>query len=213
MKHLEVSFLENCSCNAAINEVSFFMGSVAHHSMNNTPWPGHNYQPEVNFSMAYGADCIFLKYYVSEKFIRAANGATNSAVYEDSCVEFFISFDNDKRYYNFEFNCIGTALIGFGEKKADRTILPEALVGQIKYQAVISNQGAGEYIHWELTVDIPFSVFCYHQLKEVKGKNCRVNFYKCGDLLPTPHFISWSPIESPEPNFHLPEFFGTLAFV
>ena len=112
MKHLEVAFLENCSCNAAINEVSFFMGSVAQQTLNNVLWFGCAYQPEVNFSIAYGADCIFVKYYVSERFVRAANGAKNAAVYEDSCVDFFISFDNDKRYYNFKFNSIGTALIG-----------------------------------------------------------------------------------------------------
>ena len=213
MKQVEAVALENCSFNTAINEVSFFMGSVAKHSLNNTPWLSYPYKPEVNFSIAYGADCIFLKYYVSEKFIRAANGAINSAVYEDSCVEFFISFENDKSYYNFEFNCIGTALVGYGEKKTDRVLLSEALIGQIKYQAVISNQQAGDDIQWELTVAIPFNVFCYHQLKDVKGKKCRANFYKCGDLLPTPHFISWSPIEWPEPNFHLPECFGSLEFV
>lgn len=213
MKHLEVAFLENCSCNASINEVSFFLGTVEQHTLNNAPWTGYEYKPKVNFAMAYGTDCLFLKYYVSETFLRAANGAKNSAVYEDSCVEFFISFENDKSYYNFEFNCIGTCLIGYGESKTDRMLLPEALISKVKYQAVISNQLAGDDIHWELTVNIPFSVFCYHKLKEVKGKNCRANFYKCGDVLPTPHFISWSPIHWPEPNFHLPECFGSLLFV
>lgn len=213
MKHLKVAFLENCSCNVSINEVSFFMGSVAKHALDNTTWPGYSYQPKVNFSIAYGAASVFLKYYVSEKSVRAANGTINSAVYEDSCVEFFISFENDKCYYNFEFNCIGTALVGYGDKKSDRVLLPESLIGQIKYQAVISNQQAGDDVHWELTVAIPFSVFSHHLLKDIMGKNCRANFYKCGDLLPTPHFISWSPISAPEPDFHLPEFFGALKFV
>ncbi|MDD2936708.1 MAG: carbohydrate-binding family 9-like protein, partial [Proteiniphilum sp.] len=25
-----------------------------------------------------------------------------------------------------------------------------------------------------------------------------------------PHFISWSPIDLPKPNFHVPQFFGLL---
>ncbi|WP_262895053.1 carbohydrate-binding family 9-like protein, partial [Parabacteroides distasonis] len=25
-----------------------------------------------------------------------------------------------------------------------------------------------------------------------------------------PHFVSWSPIDLPEPNFHCPEFFGEI---
>jgi hypothetical protein len=38
------------------------------------------------------------------------------------------------------------------------------------------------------------------------------NFYKCGDELPTPHFLSWNPIEWKEPSFHRPEQFGKLIF-
>ena len=34
----------------------------------------------------------------------------NSPVWEDSCVEFFVQIPGEKYYYNFEFNCIGTAL-------------------------------------------------------------------------------------------------------
>ena len=36
------------------------------------------------------------------------------------------------------------------------------------------------------------------------------NFYKCADETMNPHFVSWSPIDLPEPNFHCPEFFGEM---
>ena len=36
------------------------------------------------------------------------------------------------------------------------------------------------------------------------------NFYKCADETMNPHFVSWSPIDLPEPNFHCPEFFGEI---
>ncbi|MCB0276848.1 MAG: diguanylate cyclase, partial [Calditrichaeota bacterium] len=26
------------------------------------------------------------------------------------------------------------------------------------------------------------------------------------------HWLTWAPVEHPKPNFHLPEFFGTLVF-
>jgi hypothetical protein len=213
MKHLEVAFLEKCSCNATINEVSFFLGSVERHLLNEVPWQEYAYKPTVNFAIGYGLDCIFLKYYVDEQYIYAANGTMNGAVYEDSCVEFFISFGEEKAYYNFEFNCIGTARVGYGKKKTDRELLPLELINEIKYQALISNQNPGEDIHWELTVAIPLKVFQHHALSALKGKNCRANFYKCGDLLPTPHFITWSPVQWPEPNFHLPDYFGSLRFI
>jgi hypothetical protein len=46
----------------------------------------------------------------------------------------------------------------------------------------------------------------------MKGKKCRANFYKCGDDLPEPHFLAWNMINTEEPDFHRPEFFGTLEF-
>lgn len=213
MKHLDVKLLNNCSLNTPIIEVSFLLDSVHRNVLNQVPWPQYNYLPCVHFAIAYGTDCIFLKYYINEKFIRAAHGAVNTAVYKDTCVEFFISFEDEKAYYNFEFNCIGAMLVGNGETKANRALLPELLISQIKYQSVINNDQPGTDVHWELTVVIPFTLFCYHKLYALDGKKCRVNFYKCGDNLPTPHFITWSNITWPEPNFHLPEFFGTLQFV
>ena len=37
------------------------------------------------------------------------------------------------------------------------------------------------------------------------------NFYKCADLTSTPHFLSWAPIDTPEPDFHRPEFFAPIT--
>ena len=67
-------------------------------------------------------------------------------------------------------------------------------------------------IGWELTLSIPNNAFQYHQFKTLKGQNCRGNFYKCGDDLPQPHFVVWNNIETPEPDYHRPEFFGSIAF-
>ena len=39
----------------------------------------------------------------------------------------------------------------------------------------------------------------------------KANFYKCGDKLPVPHFLSWKPINVPAPDFHLPCFLETLS--
>jgi Carbohydrate-binding family 9 len=213
MKHLYVGHLENCGLNTAISEVSLVLDSVRKNLLNQIPWAGYNYLPCVHFALAYCPGSIFLKYYVDEKFIRAANGDFNTAVCQDTCVEFFISFDDEQTYYNFEFNCIGTMLVGYGKTKADRELLPGVLISQIKYQAIINNDQPGNILHWELTVAIPFGVFCYHKLNSLDGKKCRANFYKCGDNLPIPHYVTWSNIKCPEPNFHLPEFFGTLQFV
>ena len=59
---------------------------------------------------------------------------------------------------------------------------------------------------------IPLSIFIHHSFSSLSGKEGRVNFYKCGDQLPVPHFVAWNNIQSAEPNFHLPEFFGEIYF-
>ncbi|MBP5277596.1 MAG: hypothetical protein J6Z18_03800, partial [Prevotella sp.] len=51
-----------------------------------------------------------------------------------------------------------------------------------------------------------------HRLKDISGMSFRANFYKCGDLLPKPHFLSWNAVEIPQPDFHRPDQFGKVTF-
>ena len=46
----------------------------------------------------------------------------------------------------------------------------------------------------------------------IRDREIKANFYKCGDELQTPHFLSWNPIKIENPDFHRPDFFGTLEF-
>lgn len=65
---------------------------------------------------------------------------------------------------------------------------------------------------WQLALCIPKEAFFRHQLKGFKGMTAHANFYKCGDLQHTPHFLSWNKIDLPKPCFHCPEFFGKIMF-
>jgi hypothetical protein len=65
---------------------------------------------------------------------------------------------------------------------------------------------------WTLTVAVPIEAFSLSPVTALSGRTLRANFYKCGDELPTPHFLSWSPIKTPKPSFHEPRFFGDLFF-
>lgn len=194
-----------------VGEIDTFLDSIEKHSLDYVPWPAYSYKPIVKFTISYTADCIMLKYYVKERSIRAVNGNTNDPVYQDSCVEFFIDFNDGKGYYNLEYNCIGTGRIGFGKDREQRLLLSNEVVNQVKSISYI-NKTESDIITWELTLVIPFSTFTHHRISSLKGLNSRVNFYKCGDNLPEPHFLAWSDVFSPEPNFHLPQYYGTLAF-
>ena len=58
-------------------------------------WNGSDHKPRVSFSIASSAKEILLKYYVTEKWLRAVNTETNQEVDEDSCVEFFVSPEDE----------------------------------------------------------------------------------------------------------------------
>lgn len=185
------------------------------HQINIQPWPEYHDLLKVSFKIAHGNDCICIKFDVEEQEVLARFHNTNDPVYKDSCVEFFIAFGDDESYYNLEFNRLGTCLGGFGMPGEARTSLPADLLETIKYEPGIWQKEGdhGTATNWTLTLVIPIQVFCFHQPDALQGRNCRVNFYKCGDDLAQPHFLTWKNIVAPKPNFHLPEFFGDAEFV
>ncbi|MEJ7736897.1 MAG: carbohydrate-binding family 9-like protein [Chitinophagaceae bacterium] len=211
MKEIKVKCISDNIEDNCLEDASNLLDSFNKNKIQYEPWPGLQWKPKVSFAIAHNSSNIFLKYFVEEKHIRAINHSTNSPVYEDSCVEFFISFDEGATYYNIEINCIGTALVGYGSSKNDRQLLETALVDNLKRKSITTSNN-GEGFIWHLTLVIPSSIFIHSPIQKLKGLRCKANFYKCGDLLPEPHFMTWSNIIADIPNFHLPIFFGRLIF-
>jgi hypothetical protein len=215
MEKLEVPHLNFITKRSSLQEVSSALDTLERNSIQVAPWPDFSYKPNASFAIAYNDNCIFLKYYIQENTFRASCFNTNDPVSQDSCVEFFISFGNEVEYYNLEFNCIGTCLAGFGVGKTERELIPEESVRIIRRcSVIISSTDSGlDHIFWELTLIIPSEIFIHHSDLILKDMHCKANFYKCGDKLPRPHFLAWKKVESTTPNFHLPEYFGSMHFV
>ena len=212
MKHLSVPYL-GLEDTTAIADISRKLDHVRQEIIDHAPWNAFPYKPQASFAMAYGDSSVYLKFFVEEKHVRAVYSEPNQPVYKDSCVEFFVSFGDEPEYYNFEFNCAGTCLLSFGEQRNNRNMTTADLIKSIAFQSSIKPTTKKDAnIGWELTLVIPFDAFQYHQITSMKGKKCRANFYKCGDDLPEPHFLAWNMINTEEPDFHRPEFFGTLEF-
>jgi len=171
------------------------------------------YIPQAKLRVAYDQKAIIIQYEIEEEVIKAQYHVHNDNIWEDSCVEFFISFDNKEHYYNFEFNPIGAGLIGYGTNvKTERSRLTEEQIDQVDVFSTIERTQTGS--KWSLIQYIPFTAFTHNQITNsfLKENKIFANFYKCGDHLPRPHFLSWNKIDHPTPNFHLPEFFGELIF-
>ena len=63
---------------------------------------------------------------------------------------------------------------------------------------------------WTLRIAIPASALFYGELKTWHCARLKGNFYKCGDALSTPHYITWAPISTPSPDYHRAEFFAEI---
>lgn len=172
-------------------------------------WPEYPERPEVEALIARSSHSLFLKFDVTEQSVRGTYTDDGSPVYQDSCVEFFVRHPDDRRYLNFEFNCLGTC--DAARRQSRELAAPFA---PTEYQRIRRHASLGrtpvaiddKAISWRLLIEIPF------ELMDLDGQALpsalRVNFYKCGDLTKRPHFLSWNPIELPTPNFHCPEYFG-----
>lgn len=177
-------------------------------------WPAYPYCPEVRFRIGHTGEAVLLQYKVKEKSVCARFGTDNDPVYKDSCVEFFIAPADDRIYYNLECNCIGTILLGGGEP-GDRNRATTDTMDRVDRWAALGTLPFEERTgdtEWEVCLVVPASVFYMHPPVGLSGRTVRANFYKCGDDLTTPHFLSWNPIDAATPNFHLPDFFGSLYF-
>lgn len=169
---------------------------------------------EAQFNVGHDEENLYLIYWVQEDNVKGTHKKINAPVYEDSCVEFFISFDNFY-YYNFEFNCIGNVLGQYGSDRNNRSFINEDLLKEI-----ITEPSLGKNLidiidrktEWSISITIPKKIFNLSQTEWANSNSVKCNFYKCGDKLAHPHYLSWNPIKTDSPDFHRIEYFGEMKF-
>ena len=179
-------------------------------------WPEeYPCSPQVQFRMFHTGRVLMLRFDVAEHCTAALAAEDNGPVWQDSCVEFFIAPD-DSGYYNFEFNCIGTLLLAHRrERKVDVVHAGPEITSLVERTPTLGRQPFTERQgdnRWSMTAAIPVEALFRHRFGSWEGVEARMNLYKCGDNLSTPHFLSWVPISTPSPDFHRPEFFKPVKF-
>ena len=177
-------------------------------------WPTtFPYQPIAAFDIARSDDELFLHFFARGFSLRAEADCDGTPVYPDSCVEFFVQEAGAETYLNFEFNCIGTCEAGRRRSRTEVEPLSAEEYASIRRYTQLPRRRFSEQggIHaWELTVAIPFRLMGLDAAE--LPDSLRANFYKCADGTRFPHYLSWNPINLPEPNFHCPQFFGEIIF-
>lgn len=217
MKTLEVNKLEFRSEYPDLDEISEKLDTLnIRNPVKELNWKGFDYKPDVKVSVAYTSNEILLKYYVTEQWFKAEKTESNQMVCEDSCVEFFVSPSDDGIYYNLEFNGIGTCLMGTGTGRENIKKATPEIISRIRRKTSVGEKSVSEKqgeFFWTITIAIPPDVFFHHKISGLEGRTFRANFYKCGDKLSVPHYVTWNPIKTDKPDYHRPEYFGLLKFV
>lgn len=167
------------------------------------------YAPEVNLAVGHTSDRLLVRFDVKEDNPKAVTTENNGPVWEDSCCEFFVSVPGKTGYFNFETNCIGAGLAAWRMSREDCVHFDEEKMGKVVRRSSLGSEPVDikETTSWSLELEVPFEVLGLDSCPDTLN----ANFYKCGDNTDKPHFLSWNKIDSPNPNFHLPEFFGTLV--
>lgn len=166
-------------------------------------WEIYPVKYNVKAQLLYSEYGLHVRMETDEKPLRITQTERNSAVCEDSCMEFFFKANkDDARYFNFEFNAMGTMYLNFRTSRYDG----EPPVENAEYFGVQSTITPEK---WVLFYTVPFEFmekYCGNYTKEMLG-----NFYKCGDLTCQKHLLSYYPIKTEKPDFHRPEFFDKIV--
>lgn len=198
-----------------LQKASKILNSVELHPIACNNWrQAFPYTPFAGFRMAHNDNELFIRFTVIEECTMAKVSQDNGKVWTDSCVEFFIALD-DNGYYNFEFSCIGKALLGFRKERPQAIHASPSIMQTIKRSSTLGNANFDAQnldTPWELLVIIPSTALFKHKLESWSNLTARINLYKCGDNLPTPHYLSWSSIDTPKPDFHTPRCFKKVKF-
>ena len=178
------------------------------------------FKPGVEAKMMYDDENVYAIFRVKDRYVRSVVQEYNGNVSGDACVELFFSPDQalPEKYFNLEVNAGGTPLLfyvtkpwtGFQKLEAEdiRQIeiahsLPAKLDPEIS-----------EPVTWTIEYRIPLAMLrkFSNVTYPAPGVRWRANFYKTASQSSNPHWITWSYVDNPKPNFHLPQFFGTLIF-
>lgn len=176
------------------------------------------FQPVVTAKMMYDTENVYLIYKVEDRHVRIQNTKFNSSVSTDACVEFFFSPDKDwpLRYFNVEINAGGTGLMAY-HKDGKRNNVKEEDFNVVELAHNLPKkleQEISEPVTWFLEFKMPLSLIAKYAnyTQPQKGVKWKANFYKTSSRSTNPHYITWNVIQNPVPQFHLPQYFGTLVF-
>jgi hypothetical protein len=185
-------------------------------SIDYSPWAAGGALPPAQAAMAFDGRAFHVRFKAWERPIRVQAQRHNGLIWWDSAVEFFFNPTGgfDGRYLNFELNAEGKMLLGVGEGREDRTLL-DFDPAQFAIRCDVPEGGASAwdkpFYTVRFSIPVAFLESIYGYIDYQSSTELCANFYKCGEKTKNPHYGCWNLIETDQPDFHRPEFFGCLV--
>ena len=179
-----------------------------------------DHKPKTEAKVLYDDDYIYVFFRVEDKYVQAVARHYQDSVWLDSCVEFFFTPGTDisQGYFNIEINCGGTMLFYHQlARGVDAVAVTDADCDRVEIfhsEPKIVDPEKQEPTTWVIEYRVPIDMLAKYAevVRPAPGVQWRANFQKCAGKTSHPHGLTWSLIDTPKPDFHRPEFFGTLEF-
>jgi len=158
--------------------------------------------------LCHDGETLWVRMEAEEADIRAELTGKLDPVCADSCLEFFLAPKaDDDRYFNFEWNPLGTLCLGFGAERPTR-------VRQVVKDAerLFRPRPFRTETGWGITFRVPLTFLRLYLPDCAFEGEAACNFYKCGDATAEPHYLAWAPLTCDTPDFHRRQDFGRLLF-
>lgn len=173
---------------------------------------GGTYKPECYAQVIFVEDKgFYARMYAAEKepLMTYKAGDFSDDVCDDSCMEWFVDFKpgNEKGYINFEANACAAMNCGIGTGR-DHRIPVHEIIG---YRPELSAGREGDFWYVEFFLSLETIEKLFGEISTASGAEYVSNFYKCGELTESPHYLAWSFIDLKSPDYHCPQYFGTLV--
>jgi len=187
-----------------------------------THWMGDKPEhfPKTQAKVLYDDNNLYVFFRVEDCYVRAVADKIHGKVWEDSCVEFFFTpqDQSEYEYFNLETNCGGRMLFRYNDqRRKTETYVKESDCELIEVHHSLPRFIINEITEpmvWTLRYKLPFRAIARYAkiTKPLAGVSWKANFYKCSENSSHPHWLTWARVDFPTPNFHLPQYFGTLQF-
>ena len=177
------------------------------------PWWTAGEKEQTEARLLWDDANLYVSFVAHDRHISAVHKQRDDPVSRDDCVEVFIAPDTAdvRKYYNFEFNVLGTILDRYQRSEPTGAFTADLSVA-MRVDGTLNDEGDEDRL-FVAEIAIPFSSFAdaAPSLPPEAGDTWRLNLYRIGGKV-NPQFSVWSDTRTEQPKYHVPERFGVVHF-